>query len=180
MKHATQLLLPCLLATCCTTAASSATIHVMEFRQIVYQIEEVTGPGEPDDVGSLLVVYGKDLEVGFLNVAAIIPGLTPDPVWLVANMPLYSEQMGPPLAETAVRPPLSRLGIECGIGAAHPVRLGDPRASPLNEADGELWAQSVPLLPQPARRATDRRREGVETRPVRQRLHLARSLRPLA
>lgn len=146
MKHATQLLLPCLLATCCTTAASSATIHVMEFRQIVYQIEEVTGPGEPDDVGSLLVVYGKDLEVGFLNVAAIIPGLTPDPVWLVANMPLYSEQMGPPLAETAVRLQLSRLGIEYGM-AAPPIQFGwEILASPLNEADGELWAQSVPLL----------------------------------
>lgn len=146
MRRAARLFLPCLLACCCATAASGATVHLLEFRQLVYEIEEATGPGEPDDVGSLLVVYDKGLDVGYLNLAAVIPGLTADPVWLVANMPLYALEMGPPLAETAVRLPLSQLGIEYGM-TAPVIQFGwEVLPAPLTETAGELWAQSVPLL----------------------------------
>lgn len=146
MKHAACLFLPCLLLTFGATAAQSATIQYMEFRQLVYQVDEMAGPDQPGDVGSLLVAYVKDLDVGYLNLAAIIPGLSPDPVWLVANMPLYSQQMGPPTAETAVRLPLSQLGIEYGM-VAPAIQFGwAVLASPLSEVDGELWALTVPLL----------------------------------
>lgn len=145
MRCAARLLATFVLLVCLAPAATGATIHFMEFHQLVYEVEEEAGPGVPDEVGSLLVVYGKDLDVGFLNLAAIIPGLTPDPVWLVRNLPLYSVEMGPPQAEIHVRIPLSWLGVEYGM-TAPPIQFGwAVMTSPMVEADGELWAQTVPL-----------------------------------
>lgn len=146
MRYGNAALLSFMLLACIAPAATGAVIHFMEFQQLVYEVEEEAGPGLPDEVGSLLVVYDKDPDVGFLNLAAVIPGLTPDPVWLVRNLPLYSIEMGPPMAEMHVRIPLSWLGVEYGM-LAPSIQFGwAVMTSPMVEADGEAWAQTVPLL----------------------------------
>lgn len=146
MPIATRILFAMALVVCFAPTAPGATVTLGEFNQLIFEIDEEAGFGQPGDIGSLMVFYAKDPDVEFLNLAAIVPGLTPDPVWLVRNMPLYSLAMGPPTAETAVPLPLFWLGVEYGMTVPE-IQFGwEVTATPLTDDDGALWAQTVPLL----------------------------------
>ena len=121
-------------------SANAAIIHGYDFYQRSYFMDEEVGPGEPTDVGLMVIRYGKDMNLEYLNVSATIPGLSLDPVWLVQNFPLYSEEMGPPEAEIAVPIDLSELGVDYGLMVTD-IQYGTLVTSqPLSNEDGEIWA----------------------------------------
>ena len=143
MKSALRLLCLVLPGLLWAGLSPAALIHGYEFYQKTFFFDEEVGPGQPSTYGQMVVMYSKDPNLEYLNVSAMVPGLSLEPVWLVQNFPLYDLEMGPPEAEVAVPINLSELGVEYGVMVAD-IQYGTlVTAAPLTEEDGEIWAYNA-------------------------------------
>ncbi len=135
----------CLAGLFCVPTASAVLNEALFFEQLSYPPDEYSQPVEFSDIGCCVVDYEKDFELEFLNVIALIPGLSVEPVWIVRNLMLGDITMGPPVEQTAVQFPLSELGVEAGMMVPE-IQFGyEVRPDPVSDDEYPFWSQAVPL-----------------------------------
>ena len=135
---ATLLILP--------SPATAAIINNLEFQQLTFVPVDPERPVQSlTDVGRVMVLYDKDPEPGYLNISAAIPGLTPEPQWIVRNFIMTDMTMGPPQEEVAYNFPLSVLGMEPGMPCPE-IQYGfSLNPFPFSDEEGAAWALTAPL-----------------------------------
>ncbi|MBU8870632.1 MAG: T9SS type A sorting domain-containing protein [Gemmatimonadales bacterium] len=118
----------------------------LTFEQISFLYEDPDNNVEFSDRGLCKVEYGKDMDFGFLNVSAEIPGLSEGPVWIVRNLPMGDDTMGPPDEIVSYQFPLSYLGVEDGMPAP-PIEFGYT-ITPESMSDDEMpvFLATVPRM----------------------------------
>ena len=124
--------------------AGAAMVQFMQFQQLTFMPADPEVPPEPlSDVGRVTVFFTKDPDPGYLNIAAMLPGISPDPVWLIRNFVMPDFTMGPPAEEVGMRFPLSELGLEAGT-VCPPIEYAvSVSTTPFTTVDGEAWAQTA-------------------------------------
>ena len=82
---------------------------------------------------------------GFLNVAATIPGLSTQPMWIVRNMLIHEIGEGVPFETVTNTFPMTDLGIETGMVALEIHYSYEVMNTPLLIDDSAAWLASQPL-----------------------------------
>lgn len=117
----------------------------LRFEQIHYVYEDPENNVEFSATGRCAVEYGKDSAAGFLNVAAMIPGLSTEPAWIVRNLPLMDITLGPPDEIIGYQFPLAELGVDDGM----PVSFIDYGTlitpEPMLDSEAPLFLATTPL-----------------------------------
>ncbi len=135
------LLLPALLI----AGNAAAGILFIGFEQHAYQDNLTLDTTPPSDIGACVVEFQADPAPGYLNVAGWIPGLSPEPQWIVRNLYLHDLAGGEPQETITCAFPLAMLGVESGV-ACPPILYGwTVQADVLLDADAAAWLASVPL-----------------------------------
>ena len=126
--------------------AVAAIVDHIEFQQLTFTTVDPEVPVEPfSEVGRIFIFYQKDALPGYLNVAAVIPGVSPEPVWIIRNMVMPDFTMGPPTEEVAKRFPLSVLGLG-EMEPCPPLNYAISLTNvPFTDQEGEVWALTAAL-----------------------------------
>jgi len=127
-------------------APTAAVVLNIEFEQLTF-LNPPEEPVEFSDLGRCMVEFAAEPQMEFLNLAAIVPGLTAEPVWIVRNLPLHDDAVGMPVETVGVRIPLDQLGVEAGMPVAS-IACGWT-VTPVVMTDDEVvsWLPTVPLDP---------------------------------
>lgn len=144
-KTVSAILVLILVCTVGVSVALASLNEILLFEQLSYAPQEASEPVEFTTDGQCVVEYDKDLELEYLNVIALVPGLSFEPVWIVRNLPLGSEEMGPPHEQVSVQFPMEELGVENGMPIAD-IQYGfEVRPDPLSDDEYPFWMTTVPL-----------------------------------
>lgn len=83
--------------------------------------------------------------MGFLNMAAYVPGVSVQASWIVRNMIIPSSSMGPSTESIASRFPMEEMGIENGFPVSQIVYGYTITSSPLNDDEVGDWYDQLVL-----------------------------------
>jgi len=127
-----------------TLPAGAAQVMVVEFQQLAFWPEDGP-PLELSGVGRCLVEYETDPQAEFLNIAALAPGHGAEPAWIVRNMWLHDDSVGPPFERQSMRFPLADLGVSAGelLGLVSCELRVSPE--PLTDVEAEDWLLTTML-----------------------------------
>ncbi len=129
-----------------TPAPSPAAVLIVEFEQLSF----LNPPEEPvpfSDQGRCVVEFAAEPQMQFFNLAAGIPGLTVEPVWIVRNLPLHDDTVGVPIERVGVRFPLSELGVETGMVAPDIAYQWMVTPDIMTDVDASIWLPGLSLGP---------------------------------
>ena len=127
-------------------APAAAVVLNIEFQQLNF-LNPPEEPVEFSDLGRCMVEFAAEPQMEFLNLAAIVPGLTADPVWIVRNLPLHDDTVGLPVETVGVRIPLDQLGVEAGMPVASIACGWTVAPVVMTDDEADSWLPTVPLGP---------------------------------
>lgn len=153
---------------CLPAVAGAVAWQNLQFQQFSTEFEDPIGNVPFSATGRCLVEYGKDLDDGFLNVVAEIPGLGVR-AWAVRNLPLMDETMGPPMETVGCRFPLGELGVESGMPVETILYAFVVTSVPMSDEEGFLFADTtIPDQAAPVEQVIYEHKNGVPGAPVEQ------------
>lgn len=127
---------------CLPAVAGAVAWQNLQFQQLSTEFADPTANALFSSTGRCLVEYGKDLDDGFLNVVAEVPGLGLR-AWAVRNLALMDLTLGPPVETVGYRFPLDELGVESGTPVEMILYAALVTAEPMNDEDGFLFAATT-------------------------------------
>ena len=136
----------CLFLGLSATPAAAALIHYTDIDQLSFKgLRPEAEISEFTAIGRFSLAYDVGPEAEFLNVLAVIPGVTPEPFWIVRNLVMHDDTTGPPYEEECTHFPLTDLGAVSGVPVAT-IQFGYTQTPhPVVEEEYELWSQGVVL-----------------------------------
>lgn len=143
-------------------APAGALVLNVEFEQLSF-IHQDSDPVINSSIGRCLVEFSAEPQMEFFNLAAIVPGLTPEPVWIVRNMPLHDITVGMPVEIQGMCFPLDELGVTEGMQVTDIVCGWTAMPDILLDEDFESWLAGLPLdQPKSVQPAESERNKGFD------------------
>jgi len=124
--------------------AAAAVIFQIDFEQYTYEDVLTADNTGPTDLGGCVVDFGVEPATGYLNVAALVPGLSPTPQWIVHNMRLHGAGEGVPEEIITYQFPLANLGVTDGFVVNTIEYSYQIMSQPMLDGDATAWLLTQP------------------------------------
>jgi FlgD Ig-like domain len=145
-RNQSLLVLICLLVFGTAPLADAAVIHVFEFSQLSFDQLDLESRVDDSAIGRMSIAYDAGPVTDYLNVHAMIPGVSVEPFWIVRNLYLHSDLEGPLYEEVCVDFPLSEMGAASGTPLSLIEYGYTLTPDPILDADYPAWAVGAPLI----------------------------------